>query len=423
MKKLLLGSTALLGAIALSGAASAQNVTTRAPFTLTIGGSFSSYFGVNSGGDENLSTNKKNYDLLHESLLQFSASAKTDNGLTYGALVRQYLSGAGASNNSNSGNQNLANQNFDRSLVFLQGSFGRIVVGNAPNPAGDSATGVNAVGPAWGNTLGPDGGMALYFYNFQNAAGGAARLASTSNGAGAMFAGRAAVSRRPKVGYTTPDFSGFQASIMYAPSPGNNGTTFDRTDTVPAGNLLDGPSARFLFRDAVQVFARYQTTIADVKVTPMVSYLTASALKAAPSGATAGLKTEPNNAVYAGILAEYMGASLGFGYSNSFKSGLVKNNAANVAPGQSDAQGFVVAAGYVTGPYALSGYYQWAEQEGNQSATTRGKDSLRIFEIAAGYTLAPGLQLWTAVNNYEFKDESVNKYNGTLFLLGTTLSF
>jgi predicted porin len=61
--------------------------------------------------------------------------------------------------------------------------------------------------------------------------------------------------------------------------------------------------------------------------------------------------------------------------------------------------------------------------EGNQAATASGNDTLRIFEIAGGYTLAPGLQLWTAVHNYEMKDENVTKRNGTLFLLGTSVSF
>jgi predicted porin len=61
--------------------------------------------------------------------------------------------------------------------------------------------------------------------------------------------------------------------------------------------------------------------------------------------------------------------------------------------------------------------------EGNQSATTSGNDTFRALELAGGYTLAPGLQLWGAVHNYEFKDENVTKRNGTLFILGTTVSF
>jgi predicted porin len=117
-----------------------------------------------------------------------------------------------------------------------------------------------------------------------------------------------------------------------------------------------------------------------------------------------------------------MGASLGVGYTNSFKSGLAKNNV-GTAPNRDSTEGLVIAAGYVTGPWALSGYYQAVTMEGNQAATASGNDTLRIFEIAGGYTLAPGLQLWTAVHNYELKDENVTKRNGTLFLLGTSVSF
>ena len=169
MKKLLLGSTALLGAIAFTGQASAQQVVTRAPFTLTIGGSFSSYFGVNAGGDEGLAgtaaNGKKSYDFATETLLQFSATAKTDNGLTYGAAVRKYFNlggnqGATGGGFSAFGPGAPSVTDYDRSFVFLQGSFGRFDFGDVNSVrATFGTTGLNSVGLAWGNGLGPDGGL------------------------------------------------------------------------------------------------------------------------------------------------------------------------------------------------------------------------------------------------------------------------
>lgn len=404
MKKLLLGSTALLGAIALSGAASAQQVTTRAPFTVSIGGSISSYMGLNAGGDETLTANKKNYDFGTETLLQFSASAKTDNGLTYGGYMRRYF--------GNNANNQSTTADIDRVGVFVQGSFGRVEFGDVNSIVRSYiAVGVNAVGPAWGNGFGVDGGLPALYYNQ------AGTTISAGTGLGAYpLLGTQSSSRRTKITYTTPDFSGFQAGISYMPSPNSLGNEFDRTDTLAgSGASTAAPTGRAAYRDVVELSGRYTTKISGVDITPSFAYTTGATLKTPANGTP----VEDASSLLVGLKLEYMGASLGVSYANGFKTGLAKG--ANLR--QDETQGFVVALGYVTGPWAVSSYYQYGTAEGNQAVTASGDDSLRIFEIAAGYTLAPGLQLWTGVHNYELKDENVTKRNGTIFLLGTSLSF
>jgi len=441
MKKLLLGATALIGAVAISGAASAQTVTTRAPFTLTIGGSFSTYFGVNAGGDEGLAggpaNGKKNYDFLTETLLQFGASAKTDNGLTYGASIRKYfhtggnagrapnpIAGANAGAGGNQGStggldsafQGNYQTDYDRSWVFLQGGFGRIDFGDVNSTrATFMTTALNSVGPVWGNGLGPDGGMPAFFYN---ASGISISGAITSPGNYTTF-GANSTTRRTKLVYTSPSFSGFQAGLSYMPSAGDSGDNFDRTDTLTGGASTTGINGRANYRDTVEGGVRYQGQFGGVKVTPALGFLFASGYK---SLLTTQATLEDATSLFAGLQVEYMGASAGIGYTNSFKSGLAKNNV-GTAPNRDDTEGLVVALAYVTGPWALSGYYQYVTMEGSQAAAAPGNDTLRIFEIAGGYTLAPGMQLWTAVHAYELKDENVTKRNGTLFLLGTSVSF
>jgi len=431
MKKLLLGSTALLGAIAFSGAASAQQVVTRAPFTLQIGGSFSTYFGLNAGGDEGLAgtaaNGKKNYDFLSETLLQFQATAKTDNGLTYGAAVRKYFNLVGNQGATGGGFSAFQSGNattgvgssttdYDRSFVFLQGSFGRIDFGDVNSTrASFMTTALNSVGPVWGNGLGPDGGMAAFFYNVQgtNISG-----AITSPGNYTTF-GANSTTRRTKLVYTSPSFAGFQAGLSYMPSAGDSGDNFDRTDTLTGGAGTGGINGRANYRDAVEGGLRYKAEFSGVTVTPALGFLFASGYKSLLSTQAT---LEDATSLFAGLQVDYMGASVGVGYTNSFKSGLAKNNV-GTAPNRDNTEGLVVALAYVTGPWALSGYYQHVTMEGNQAATASGNDTMRLFEIAGGYTLAPGLQLWTAVHNYEFKDENVTKRNGTLFLLGTSVSF
>jgi len=440
MKKLLLGATALIGAVAISGAASAQTVTTRAPFTLTIGGSFSSYFGVNSGGDEGLAgtsaNGKKNYDFGTETLLQFSASAKTDNGLTYGASVRKYFNGG---NQGSQGNQfsvagaaatpagasaaALPNFNqihgayatdYDRSWVFLQGSFGRFDFGDVNSTrATFQQTGVNAVGPVWGNGLGPDGGLAAIFYNLA----GTTFTGQITSPGNYTTIGDKSTTRRTKLVYTSPVFSGFQAGVSYIPSGNDSGNNFDRTDTNITGASTGAVGGRATYRDVVEMGARYTVTFSGVTVTPAVGLLFGTANKAL----TSAQATQEDALSFHGALGvSYAGASLGVGYTNSGRSGQAKNNI-GTAPFRDDTEGLVVALGYTTGPWALSAYYQYVTLEGNQ--TVSGNDTMRLFEIAGGYTLAPGMQLWTAVHSYEFKDENITKRNGTIFLLGTSVSF
>ena len=423
MKKLLLGSTALLGAIALSGAASAQQVVTKAPFTLTIGGSFSTYFGINAGGDEGLAgtaaNGKKNYDFLSETLLQFQATAKTDNGLTYGAAVRKYFNTGGNQGQTGGGFsafQGTSTTDYDRSFVFLQGSFGRFDFGDVNSTrASFMTTALNSVGPVWGNGLGPDGGLAAFFYNVQ---GTTISGAITSPGNYTTFGGNS-TTRRTKLVYTSPSFAGFQAGLSYMPSAGDSGANFDRTDTLVGGASTTAINGRANYRDAIEGGLRYKGTFSGVTVTPALGFLFASGYKSLTSTQAT---LEDATSLFAGIQFDYMGASLGVGYTNSFKSGLAKNNV-RTAPNRDNTEGLVVALGYVTGPWALSGFYQYVTMEGSQAATASGNDTMRLFEIAGGYTLAPGLQLWTAVHNYEFKDENVTKRNGTLFLLGTSVSF
>jgi len=409
MKKILLGSTALLGAIALSGAASAQQVTTKAPFTLNIAGSFSSYLGVLSGGNQSLTQDKKNYDFVHESVLQFNATAKSDNGLTYGAVVRKYFQPA-------SGPQ--PGGDYDRSFLFVTGSFGQVRFGDVNTARADFSPGFNAVGPALGNTLGSDGGLAQNFYNLPAAAtSGIGGLPSMGNYP--VYPGSGSSQRRTKLVYVSPDFSGFQAGIGYIPSANGSGFAFDRVDTSAAGQGVAANAGRANYRDMIEVSARYTFMLGGVKVIPTASYLFGSALKA-PAGSA---KLDDASSLYVGLSGEIAGFGAAVGYTNSFKTGVAKNTAANASPNRDDAQGFLVQAGYTFGPWAVSGFYSWATSEGNTGAAFAGNDKLSIAELAAGYTLAPGLQLWTAVHNYEFKDEDRTKFNGTVFLLGTTVSF
>src|SRR5206468_1205693 len=90
LRKVLFGSTAMIGAIMLASAASAQTAGPKAPFTAILDGEANANFGVLSG-TQNSGTNgghQRDFGMEQNAWMRFFFEAKADNGLTYGWNVR-----------------------------------------------------------------------------------------------------------------------------------------------------------------------------------------------------------------------------------------------------------------------------------------------------------------------------------------------
>ncbi|MFY8106472.1 MAG: porin, partial [Elstera sp.] len=218
MKKILLGTSAL---VLLAGAAAAQQVTTKAPFTVTLGGSIRSDWFFFNDDVNNASSREARIDYR----LNFKAEAKAENGLTYGFDAR-------LRNNQNGANQ--ANQDVvgaDRKFIYLSGSWGRVEFGDTVSAPTEFevlspfifSTADVTFGSAYGN-------YALYFPN-----------------EGTFHT---------KVNYYTPTFAGFRAGISYTPEYNSRGRDNARSKFVTGGGNL--------YKDIIAIGAGYNNKFGDV---------------------------------------------------------------------------------------------------------------------------------------------------------------
>src|SRR5215471_11925853 len=113
MKKLILGSTALVGVASVAGAAQASD-----GIKLDVGGFFQTvYQGVFDNKNDQHFGNEHNYDrFLHNAEVHFKGETTLDNGLTVGAQIE--LEG------ENAGDQ------IDKAFVYWSGGFGKVQIGS-----------------------------------------------------------------------------------------------------------------------------------------------------------------------------------------------------------------------------------------------------------------------------------------------------
>jgi predicted porin len=190
MKKVLLGTTALLGAGTIAGAAQASD-----GIKLDVGGFFQTvYQGVFDKKSDGHFGNHRNTDrLLHNAEVFFKGETTLDNGLTVGAQIElegeTFTAGGGPGGN---GDQ------IDKSFVYWSGGFGKVSIGSQDGPI--------AACPVF-----PPGATAN-FSGFSPASWGS-NDPRVSNSICSDTIGNS-----QSIKYTTPNFAGFQLILGYSPS-------------------------------------------------------------------------------------------------------------------------------------------------------------------------------------------------------------
>jgi outer membrane protein OmpU len=194
MKKVLLGTTALLGVGTLAGAAQASD-----GIKLDVGGFFQTvYQGVFDNKSGSHFGEGRNVDrILHNAEVHFKGETTLDNGLTVGAQIEL------------EGEQ--ANDQIDKSFVYWSGGFGKVQIGTMDGPIGAC--------PVF-----PPGATAN-FSGFSPASWGGNQPRSSNTVCSDTS------NESTQIKYTTPNFAGFQLVLAYVPSnnandyndPGMNG--------------------------------------------------------------------------------------------------------------------------------------------------------------------------------------------------------
>ena len=248
MKKFLLASTALVGAISLVDQAAAQQLTTDSPFTVRIDG-FANFRGVvvsesnrtsvsagfgNPVRNSSAQTAGRSDSFRSDTEIHFTATGKADNGLIYGMYVElegdplgTQLNTAGAINTPGGTGvgttATITGPNFiDEANIFLQGSWGRIELGDQDGAGDQLFFGAPYdYGPSYGNGAGADGDV---LFRLTNPVGYTPPSGALNGAFMYGFNVRAYDSSdASKITYLTPVISGFRAGVSFVPDSASNG--------------------------------------------------------------------------------------------------------------------------------------------------------------------------------------------------------
>lgn len=382
MKKVLLGTTALMSLLASAAFAEAPAV--------TVGGSIDFQAGMtDQKKDYRTGANSRNGKFANDTNVDVKVAGKADNGLVYGANIR-LLADVTASNDD-------SGLNADRTYTFIESNFGRIEAGSNVGATKtlkvDASTFARATG-------GIDGD----WYRFVNGdltdldvGTGAAHLVYAMTPDLPTDAGileRGDTENATNVSYYSPRYSGLQLGVTYTPDTGNRGTAAAFTtkyNTRQYGNVFSGG-------------LNYKKSFDKVGV---------AASATGEYGDSENSTLEDLSAYALGLNATYANFTVGGSYGNWMKSGQVKGATQN-----KQVDYWTLGGAYVQGPVGASLTYLNSNRRENKFSNV---------SLGADYQLAPGLVPYAELSFVKFDPNraisSSRTNDGTVFLLGTQLNF
>ena len=380
MKKILLGTTVLVGAAALSSAAFAGETP-----KVTIGG-FSD-FQVGIVGEDNDSTERAGA-FRSDNEISFKVDGKTDSGLGYGGQINLE---ADTSDDADSQGFNAS-----RTFVYMDGMWGRVQMGSDLGVSNTMKVDASSIARATG---GIDGDF-TYFGVGTNTPTGEQVIATPDlvldYGAGQL--GDESTENFNKVSYYTPRFSGFQAGISYLfdTNGSNRGQDVDRGDST-AGQ------AENVFVGAINWEGKFD------QVGIMLG-----ANGEWGNGETAA--TEDLRTYQVGAKFTYMGFAVAGSYGNW-------GDSLSTTAGLDDRDFWTVGAAYETGPFGVSVTY--LDSNYQESATV--DNEFNNLSVGVDYKLAPGFTPYAEVSFLEIDSGAgvgvAEDNDATVFIAGTQLSF
>ncbi len=380
MKKILLGTSALVGAAALfAGAANAAETP-----KITLGG-FSNFEAGFVSEDQD--TNKRSGAFRTDNVITVRVNGKTDMGLGYGAGIDLE---ADTSQNADAGSSGSSAVNSERTFVYVDGKWGKLQGGSDYGVTKTMKVDASSIARGTG---GIDGDF-TYFMSSTSGQVLATPDLILDYGSGQL--GDETTQTLNKVSYYTPRFSGFQAGVSYLfdTHPANHGQLVDRmnNDSGEAKNVLLGA-------------LNYQNKFGNVGVE----------LGANGEWGNSELSTQEDLRTYQlGAKLDYMGFSVAGSYANLGDSLRTKGTASD-----SNNHIWTVGGAYETGPFGASVTYLDSRYDGG---TTHNDFSNLSFGV--DYKLAAGLTPYAEVDVIKLDPTSTAQDNdATVVLVGTQLAF
>lgn len=374
MKKILLGTTGLVGAALIATAASAETP------KVTLGG-FSDF---QAGWADNDVADEGSVGFRNDNTISVRVDGKTDAGLGYGAVIDLVADIDGE-------NDNESTNGAKRTFTYLDGGWGRVEMGGNKSVAATMRVDASTVAVATGGINGD-------FNNFVDPTGGIATgtgdafISSSKLQAehgDTTLIGDESTYNATKISYYSPRWAGFQFGASYTPDLDARGQSANRD----AG-----------FSDVIDLGLGYETQFdGGTKLAVSGTYEIADA-----QGLAAGADD---------IEGWNLGALVGFsGFNIAGSYGEWSEGAVGGAL-TADGDYWTAGLGYDMGAVGLSATYLESSLD-----VGAGDNDFNNLVLGADYKLAPGLTPYAEVSFYEF-DGTTADNDGTAVIVGTQIAF
>lgn len=350
MKKLLIGTTALVGALMVANTASAQT----AP-ELKVG--MDMRFWAHLIDDDVANAEDREFRVDYR--MPITVSGKTDSGLTYGGYIRVRTSTAAVFNNTlpQPGGANRSNLFVDYGFVHVGGAFGKLEFGDNDGPLTITYVAAPIVGALQINAAGNSYPGILGVGNF--------------NYGSALY-----MDQTTRVNYYTPVFAGFQGAIGFAPELGSRGLNMNRL-VNPGGSI----------ENAIEAAVVWNGKFDPVTIKASAGIARGEARN--PAAPAVGL--QDLDIWQAGINVGFGPFTVGGGYFDNNDSRTNNAGVPGVIAGvHDDETGWNVGASWKQGPIGVAASYGQVTTDytGGQASTDD-----TMYGIGVNYVLAPGLHL------------------------------
>lgn len=388
MKKVLMGTTALVAAGMMAGAAQAQEEMMEEPISLGVGGYYRAAVGSVSGNDgpRQPEADRHTIGIAQDAEISFSGETTLDNGLTVGVRAqmevvdggrlgggpRVILPGAGA-NTSGA---------VDEVWLYFKDDFGQLRLGSVESARQEMTN------------FAPNGaynfGVNTPFFTFATNSW----LATYDDGLGNEDAA--------KLVYFSPNFNGFQLGLSWAPDDNDGGQQYANNSSANAGQFQNqiaigaAFSQSFMEGSSVRIAAGYETYEAEAPA-------------ATPCADSAINNCEPSSL--------HLGATVSFDQV-SFGGGWLKVEQAD----NQDRTIYDLGLRWSDGPMAAG--LMW----GSASTGNLGMPDTELnrYAVNGTYVLGPGIDLQAQIDFGENDAPGQNAAadnDWTQFMLGTAITF
>ena len=374
MKKILLGSTAIVAAGMI---ASAPSAIAAEKMKLKVGGYMEQWVGFTSQ-DDGTDQDFSGVSTVSDGEIHFKGKTKLDNGITVGVNVQLEAQQGG--------------DQIDEQYMEVSGGFGKIIIGDensamykmhyAPS---DYGIGMNSGdNTAWNKPVADAEGDSISMGSHYRSPFGATYIEPN------------AVNDSAKISYFTPRVSGFQLGLSYAPDGSQDNNGLPNRDAVNS--------------DYIMVGANFVQKMGGMSVGISGGYGTVT------DAAAGGVEPE---ATSFGIKMGMGGISAGVSYANFSDHG---NN---------DQEGINAGVAYSSGPMGVSLAYYHGEKDGNNgSATTLdGQAERDVIHLSAKYAMGPGVTFAGTLGHAVYSsddadiDNSVDESASTYVVMGLKVGF